>query len=183
MRKIRSLCFALLLLTPWVLAVPAAHAHSDSEKDKIESAFIYQFTNYIDWPLIRDQSEGAAPFVISVAGNSPIVAELEDLAKTKTVKGRKIAVHQFTDASRLTLNSSIIIIAVPDEDLLKDVIRRSKGTSALIVSFSRGFAEKGAMINFFLDEGRLRFEINRRAIENQNLRVGSQLLKLAKLIE
>ncbi|MCK4640786.1 MAG: YfiR family protein [Candidatus Marinimicrobia bacterium] len=48
---------------------------------------------------------------------------------------------------------------------------------------SKGFANEGVAINFVTVEGKIRFEINIRALESAGLRVSSQLLKLAILVK
>ncbi|MEO5970905.1 MAG: YfiR family protein [Bdellovibrionia bacterium] len=149
---------------------------------KVQTAFIYQFTNYVEWPQDKSAISAQEPFIIAVIGSSPIVQELEALAKIKTVKGRKIEVNKIENVSLLG-RSNIIVIASTDESLLRQAVQKTTGSGALIVSYSEGFAQKGAMINFFQEEGRLRFEINRTALESQKLQVSSQLLKLAKLIK
>lgn len=151
-----------------------AGSHLDSTH-KLETAFIFQFTNYIEWP-----ETDAGPFVISLLGDDGLLPDLEELAKKKLVKGREIIVLFARDPSQLKA-SHIIVVHTDDEELLRLAVKRNNG--ALIVSHSEGFAEKGAMINFFEDAERLRFEINRRAIEGQKLVVSSQLLKLARIIE
>ncbi len=55
--------------------------------------------------------------------------------------------------------------------------------STLIVGDVAGFARRGGMVNLTKKGNRLRFEINRRAVESAGLRLSSQLLKLANLIE
>ena len=46
----------------------------------------------------------------------------------------------------------------------------------------RGFAEMGGMINFVLEEKRVRFEINLKAAERAHLKLSARLLTVAKLI-
>lgn len=148
------------------------------DQHKVETAFIYQFTNYIQWP-----SEVASEnFVITVLGNSPIIEHLEELAKLKTVKGRKIAIHRALETQQIK-KSEIVIITSADEKHLHEVTRKNREGGTLIITSSKGFAEKGAMINFIVNEGRLQFEINRSSLENAKLQISSQLLKLAKLVE
>ena len=160
-----------------VCSTSFSFANSD-EQYKIETAFIYQFTNYITWPTDSTRTS----FVISVVGASPITGELEDLAKTKSVKGQKLEIHQITESPQLK-KSDIVVLTSSNEKILEEVLKKTRGTNTLIISFSKGFASKGAMINFYLEEGRLRFEINRPALENEGLQASSQLLKLAKVIE
>jgi hypothetical protein len=69
-----------------------------------------------------------------------------------------------------------------DAVVLRSVSAKLKGSASLIVAHARDFAKLGAMINFYLDDERLRFEINPAALKRENLQAGSQLLNLAKLV-
>jgi hypothetical protein len=171
--KVFHLCFITSMM---LLALPSWATSDDSQK--VETAFIYQFTNYITWP----QNLNKDAFNISVLGVSPLTQELEGLAKTKTVKGRKIEIQQITDVAQLK-RSDIVMITSSNEKHLDEVLKKTRGTGTLIISASKGFAERGGMINFYIEDGRIRFEINRAAMEKEKLQASSQLLKLAKLIE
>ena len=45
-----------------------------------------------------------------------------------------------------------------------------------------GFAERGGTINFFLEENRIRFEINTEVAKQDQLKISSKLLSLAKIV-
>ena len=177
LRQITKNLRSYLALVVLVIASFSSQAATD-EQYKVETAFIYQFTNYITWP--PDSTKDA--FVISVVGDSKLTRSLEKLAQVKTVKGQKMLIHQITDSSQLK-RSDIVVIGSSNEKILDEITKKTKGTHALIISFSHGFATKGSMINFYLDDGRIRFEINRAALEAEKLQASSQLLKLARLVD
>ncbi len=174
-----------LLLIELFINVPST-AHSggaDVENEhRVKTAFIYQFTNYVEWPKDQRTLAATEPFLVTIIGNSPLVQELHNIAKAKTVKGRPIEIDHLQDSSKIR-KSQMIIIAGSDDKALRDILERTKNMGALIISHADGFAKKGSMINFFIEDGRLRFEINRPALEEGQLQVSSQLLKLAKIVE
>jgi hypothetical protein len=45
-----------------------------------------------------------------------------------------------------------------------------------------GFAAQGGVVNFKLEDGKIRFEINAAAAGQQGLRVSSKLLSVAKIV-
>ena len=97
------------------------------------------------------------------------------------MKNRSIEVRAVETVAKLS-KSDIVIVGSNDAEILQEVVRKVKGAHTLIVSHSSEFAKKGAMINFFVQDERLRFEINLNAIRKENLQVGSQLLNLARVI-
>jgi hypothetical protein len=54
-----------------------------------------------------------------------------------------------------------------------------QGSGALVVGESEDFLEQGGMINFHLQGGKVRFEVNLKAAEDEGLKVSSKLLRLA----
>ncbi len=174
------LCLAFCFLC--LCATPAFAASADLiQQSQVEAAFIYQFRNYIIWPDeagTLDQRD----FIISIVGNeNGLFQELEKLAKVKKMKNRSIEVRAVETVAKLS-KSDIVIVGSNDAEILQEVVRKVKGAHTLIVSHSSEFAKKGAMINFFVQDERLRFEINLNAIRKENLQVGSQLLNLARVI-
>ncbi|MDB5037756.1 MAG: hypothetical protein JWQ35_1284 [Bacteriovoracaceae bacterium] len=152
----------------------------ETSKDKLEVAFIYQFTSYIEWP-----TPGKNKFQISTLGtaaNTSLSADSWNELSTKLIKGQPIEIHldAKTDIAR---KSQIVLFETKDTSELKQMIKHFAGSGALTISEGEGFGELGVMINFFYEDNRLRFEINRGACEKEKIKVGPQLLKLAKIVE
>ena len=53
----------------------------------------------------------------------------------------------------------------------------------LVVSMADEAATMGSVINFYVDNGKLRFEINNKKAQANGLKINSRLLKLAKIVE
>jgi hypothetical protein len=148
---------------------------------QVKAAFIFQFRNYVTWPEERGGKD-AHNFIISIVGRDRVLLqELEILAKEKKMNNRQIEVKGVDAAERL-IKSDIIVIATHDLETLLEIVRKTKGDHALIVSQAEEFARKGSMINFYIEDERLRFEINLSAVKKENLQISSQLLNLAKLV-
>lgn len=178
------LVLGVLFLSPsHALAQSAAFGHApSSEEYKVQAAFIYQFTKYIEWPAERGGKPDKGPFVLTVLDNPPLLLEFEAISRSKPAKGRAMEVRKASDLASLQ-SSHVVVVGAAEETRLREVMQKTKEASVLIVSAATGFAEKGAMINLFMEGDRLRFEINRTAIEAKQLRASSQLLKLARIIE
>jgi hypothetical protein len=57
-----------------------------------------------------------------------------------------------------------------------------KGTGVLTVGEAPGFIADGGIVNFKLEGGRVRFEINVVAAEQEQIRISSKLLSLAQIV-
>jgi hypothetical protein len=76
----------------------------------------------------------------------------------------------------------LVFVNSAEDKLLSEILNSLKGTSALVVGESEGFAERGGEIQFFLEDNKLRFAINVDAIHRARLTVSSKLLALAKIV-
>jgi len=55
-------------------------------------------------------------------------------------------------------------------------------SAVLLVGEESGFAKQGAVVNFFIESNRVRFEINTEAARRAQLKISSKLLSLAKIV-
>lgn len=170
-----------LLWTFESIAIPQAQAEVDLESS-VETAFIYQFTRYIDWPKPAD---AGASFRIMVFDRDPLTQNLEEMAKVRTVQGRKIEIVVAALASTADFcgKTEIAVFNHLATDRVLPVLRKLKGCPILTLGNEPGLGQKGVMINFYREGDRLRFEINRGHLEAEGLKASAQLLKLARIIE
>lgn len=137
--------------------------------------FIYKFTKYIDWG-----NRVSDTFTIGVVGASPVYASLLQIAKTKKVHGKKMAILHFNNPDEIIPCNILFISANSYFSLAWVLAMVDKGT--LTISEEAGFAEIGSAINFVVDHDKLKFEANVNAINEEGLKVSSQLLKLAIIV-
>jgi len=142
---------------------------------KIHSLFMYKFTQYVEWPT------KTGDFVIGVVGNSPILAELEAIAATKKVDTRSIVVKKLSASSDLS-SCQMVFISEGQSSNLASIYGKLQGKPILIVSETSGGAKKGAGINFVIVDDKMKFELNKAAIEKQGLKVSGDLTKLAIVV-
>jgi len=144
----------------------------------IKAAFIYQFTNYIDWDSLIPGDE----FVIGIIGNSPVKNQLSEIARTKTVKGKRISVMQFSKPEEI-VPCHILFISRKASFALDDILAKTAAKGTLTVAEKEGYAKKGADINFIEVDEKLKFEANPKGINAAGLKASSQLLKLAIIVD
>lgn len=146
---------------------------------RLKSVFIYNFTRYIDWPT--DYKSGS--FVINMFGNnSAMLAELNNMAKTKMVGTQKIEIRNTTSLDGI--GKCNILYVTPDVATpIADIVSKIKGKAILLVTEQPGLAKKGSAINFVVVDNRQKFELNQINAEKNNLKVSSSLLALAIPVE
>jgi len=170
----------------WVLGVAGlwltgARAQSPAASEyQVKAAFLYNFAKFIEWPA-SSFSDASAPLRICILGQDPFGADLRDIADEKSVNGRKIQVIPLADL-RMARACHILFIASSEKAQLKQTLESLQGADVLTVGDTKGFVEKGGMINFVLENDRVRFEVNHKAAEQAGLKVSAKLLSIAKSV-
>jgi hypothetical protein len=154
-----------------------AGAQNAQQEANLKAAFIYNFTKYIDWGTYDRDSM----FVIGIAGDSPIIESLHAIAATSRINNKKIIVKSI-NSSREIPDCDIVFISKKCRMPLNYILGKTR-PGQLTISEQPGFAEAGTAFNFVLVNNRLKFEANLKAISSAGLKAGSQLLKLAILVD
>lgn len=178
----RSLIITLLVISAALLT--SAISAADTDVDYV-STFISKLDKYVSWPDDKAAEGNGDLFVITAVGNGPLAQKLEELDYKKSGKGKQIKVR-VVDIDFLPANAHVLVVDTEDVAVLETVARQLKGTSTLIVGNTDGFAEKGAMINFYSDstsgEVKTKSEVNLDVAKAENLKINTALLKLARTV-
>jgi hypothetical protein len=147
----------------------------------IKAAYLYQFGRYVQWP---DQTfaDKDSPLVIGVLGTDPFGGVLEEIAHTKRIEGRPILVKHFNSMSEYTPCHILFVTASAGQEQAAAAIQKAQKTHLLLVGEEPEFARNGGTMNFFLDENKVRFEVNTDVAKQEQLRISSKLLSLAKIV-
>jgi hypothetical protein len=155
-------------------------AESLPREYQLKAAFLYNFTKFVDWPGASFSSP-QDPIVIGVLGPAEFSATLERIVRNRQVNGHAILVKRVAAADGAGAVHVLFVTAA--EDALFEQIRAGLATSPILtVGESESFRALGGAINFVLEEGKVRFEIDAGAAERSGLRISAQLQKLARAV-
>lgn len=133
---------------------------------------------YVEWP--EDQSKG--DFVVGVLGDSPIQKELQNLAATKKLKGRNIVVKKYNTPEEAK-DCHLLYVASSKSATIKTLKEQVRNNPVLIVGEREGLAKKGASLSFAtMDDDELKFDINKKEIEQHQLKIASSLVNLGIVV-
>lgn len=164
---VRGLAIALLLL----LAVPLRGQDVTLEY-QVKAVFVYNFTRFVEWPA-QAQS---GPVTICVAGRNPLGSFLEDTVRNETVGGRLIVTRVILEP-----DPTCRVVYIPRGAATPAYLRVARGAPVLTIGEADDFLEAGGIINFYLVNDKVRFEISTHAAERAQLRISSRLLQLARI--
>lgn len=177
-RLIRGLCFAGVLLMAFSRTGSADER--TAPEYKVKAAFLFHFAEYAEWPpdaLPRADS----PLVIGVIGRGdPFNGDIEAIVHDKRIGGHPIVVAHYANAA--ALGSCHVLFVCEDEWPELDQIIQKAGNATLTVADAEGFTDRGGLVRFFPENGKVHFEVNLDGLRHSRLKISSKLLKLAKIV-
>ena len=120
-------------------------------------------------------------WVIGIVGDNPFGDELTQIISGKTVQGHELQVRRFQPGEDLHA-CHILFISASEKKRLPSVLATLNSSSVLTVADMDHFIESGGMIQFVMEDKRVRFAIDVGASGRARLKVSSKLLSLARTV-
>ncbi|MDH5756054.1 MAG: YfiR family protein [Nitrospinota bacterium] len=167
-----------MLVLVFIPATALSLAEDSSEREKaIKAGYIYNFAKFVSWP----SATKAAGRIIFCVGEDPAFT----IIFRNIVAGKKIGnlpvdvVDMFAGDSPIPCH--VLYIPHTKPDLVEQLLDDYPGKPVLSVGDASDFIGKGGIISFFVDGGRLRFEIGLSNAGKSGLVLSSELLELARI--
>lgn len=177
----RALVLILVAAGALIGSVPHAGAQSEPPTEyQIKAAFLYNFAKFVEWPAEAFPDTRAA-IHLCVVGEDPFGDVLEQTVSGKAIHGRPLAIKRLKSDQDLKV-CQILFISSSEKWRLVPILGSLRGSSVLTVGETQRFAQLGGMINFILEESKVRFEINVEAAERVRLKMSAKLLSLARIV-
>lgn len=143
---------------------------------RVKSAFLYNFTKFIEWP---SASQTKSDFVMCVAGNPELHAKLVETIGDKQNSGMPIKFSRIQHPGEAQ-NCQLLFLGFSEAERLNDWVGALSNEAVLTVSDDSGFIAMGGMIQFVIVDGKIRFDINQSAANRLSIKMSSKLLGLAR---
>ena len=163
------------LLTP-----SNGHAQDSPSEYQVKAAYLFNFLKFVQWPADAFQ-DSLAPIMIGIVGDDPFGEALPQVVVGKTVQGRDLVIRKYHVGEDLR-GSHILFISASEKKRLPQVLASLQGSSVLTVADMDHFVESGGMIQFLIEDSRVRFAIDVGAASRAHLKISSKLLSLARTV-
>ena len=181
-KKIINLCVGVVILAGISsLYVPE---RQDTQEYVLKAAFLYRFIDYVEW----ENNNKEQNFTIAILGESGIIAPLSEIARDKKAKNKRIEIKKYENINDLPARQTggdpfqVLFISQNYNGEIEPVITKTGDRAILVITEKKDACEKGAHINFLIAENKLKFEVNLKAASRSNLKISSQLLQHAILV-
>lgn len=160
----RSVLLALVLACAGMPALGQG-----AQEHEVKAAYLYRFLSFMEWP-----QASTAPIVVGFVGAEEIAAELERVTPGRTAQGRPVIVRRLKPGDS-PAGAHLVMVGRGESERIGALARQG----AFVVGEADGALDRGAAINFLLEEGRVRFEVSLPAAERSRVRVSSRMLAVA----
>lgn len=138
-----------------------------AQEDKYKAMFIYNFTKQIEWPA----NEMNKDFVICVVNQDDALNAIKSIAQGKMVNDKAISVVGVKNIDEIPECNILYLPSSEKADQISSAVAKVGSAATLIISDNPGALENGSCINFVEIDDKIKYEINKKAIEDRNMKV------------
>jgi len=180
--RIRRFIAACLVCAALVVPTRGQSADGpDNSEYLIKAGFTYNFAKLMDWPASAFPQSNS-PIVICVLGTDPFGGTLDQVLKGKQANGRDFEIKHLKWGMDMR-DCDILFIGSSESAHVDEILHSVRGLPVLTIGEMPGFAQRGGIINFILEDNKVRFEVNVDAAKQANINISSRLLSLAKIVQ
>jgi YfiR/HmsC-like len=151
-----------------------------SSEYELKAAFLFNFAKFVDWPP-KAFAGPESPFLVCVLGTDPFGITLDNALREKVIAEHPASVARVKRVADIS-GCQILFVAASESHLLPEVLAKLRGQCVLVIGETNDFASSGGVIQFTLEDNRVRFFINPDAADRAGLKISSKLLALAKIV-
>lgn len=176
LKSILAVCILLWLGTV-AAGKPAAAGESPLEYS-VKGAYLFKFSGFVEWPPAAFVSP-TAPLVISVLGDDPFGAVLDQMVSGQSVGGRSVEVRRIQRIGDVR-GTHILYISQSEEGRMGLIEGNLRDGNVLTVA---DFNRPGIVISFVMEDNKVRFVINLDQAQRAGLKLNSRLLAVASSVQ
>src|SRR5260370_2779156 len=164
LRRLGILMLVLGMAVNWTCWADAQAQEPDSSEYLIKAGFIFNFAKFVELPAAAF-SQQESPIVIGGLGMDPFGTIIDRIVEDKKIGTRGFVVKRLKWSKELKdlkdlKDVKILFVSSSEKAHIDEIVQLVKGLPILTVGETPGFAERGGMIRFTLEDNRVRFEIN-----------------------
>ena len=163
----------------FICAQQPIEAQAPLPEERVKAAFVYRFTDFVDWPPAAFADQPAV--TLCIVGANQLQDDLKSIVAGQQKNGRPYAVREIGRGDAVRRCHVLFVSATAG--VSRPLITAVRGLPVLTVGDSERFLDDGGMIRLHVVQGRMRFDVATDPAQRAGLRLSSQLLKLALAVK
>jgi len=170
-----GITLSLLFLPP-----PFQAQTSTSVEYHAKAHFLSKFPIFIEWP--DDALPPAhAPFLICVFGDFSFGTSLAENTRGTAIHERRVEIRWIRKEQELK-SCQILFVSHSEQKRYSQVLESVRSQGVLNVGETAEFLDAGGIVSFTMQQQTLQFDVNLDGANKVHLRIGSQMLALARRV-
>jgi len=153
----------------------STNCFSYESEDKLKAVIMGKLAKYITW-----DTEDSEYFVITILQN-PFGDLLDKNYHDKKIKSKNVKINYINQPDELEF-THILYIPQVNQKQLEQILDKTQHKNILTISDSRGFAEKGGIVQVYFVSQKVKLKINLDLAKAENLMISSALLRIATVV-
>jgi hypothetical protein len=190
LNRIRPLCILLSIFiflnlvpnSPAAVVYGATNRQQQASEYKIKAVYLYNFILFVEWPKPAEDAKEKKEFILGIIGKDPFGKSFREVEnRIIKPKGKKLVIKRLSAYhKKIDLEKcDMLFICRSERHNINKILSRLKGRPVLTTADTKGFLEKGGMINLLKRGKYVKWEINQKPAKGAGLRISSQLLRTA----
>ncbi|MFW5444479.1 MAG: YfiR family protein [Methylococcaceae bacterium] len=167
-KYVKQSLLVILLIT--VISNSVSIAADDDFKDKLKALYITRLADFLIWPGATKTST----FKICIESTDKVAIQLKNI-EFDHILDRQVEIIDPPSGLSLIKCDFLYISVGKVDSLWADF-------PIFTLSSQAGFAEQGGMIEFYIDQGKVRMKTNLYAVNQTGIKVSSKLIRLLKIV-
>lgn len=148
-------------------------AAEESDARSVIAALSYNFAKYADWPEPALKKK-----TIEFCYFSDNLKNSFDALKQKKIDNKAVRIRQLSAVEQSDL-CHLVFVDKSERELIQRMFVHLEAQPVLTVSDIAGFVDEGGMIEIVKTNNKFRFKVNMQQMKKAQLKMSSQVLKLA----
>jgi hypothetical protein len=148
-------------------------AQGAARESDVEAAYLFNFGKFM-----RVANHTGSNFTIGILGSNPFGGTLEQLTAKESIDGHPMHISRVSTPEEAR-SCDIVFVGESDPARVDRDLAELNSAPVLTVSSASGFVDRGGMIQFVVQQNRVRFRVNLDAVTRAHIQLSSELLKVA----
>lgn len=157
------------------------HVNAQYNENIIKAAYIERITRFVEWP-VKDGNFAGASFVIGVYGETGFYNTLSDVFKEKLIKDHKVIVIIIKNPKEIN-TCNLCYISEKAKPLISKFVDAANSSGVLLISGTTDLSKEGVHINFYIEDEKLKFEINKKSLDSAGFKVSYLLMQNTRITQ
>lgn len=167
-----------LLLAASLLAPAWSGAQQTASEQELKAAYLYNFAKFVEWPPDLFESP-SSPLNVCVFGEDPFGRLLDGVIQGEKAGGQSLAAVR-PDRIQELRSCHVLFISRSERGRMGEILASVRNQNVLTVGEGEEFLRRGGMIAFVREGSKLRFLIEKKAVEKAPFKISSKLLALGE---